>query len=134
MLFIVEVPIAVQSVVHFAQNAALMCCQCGVCYQQSWLKKNNFFASLIDGLVAADHMRETDIPILNHCKHKDDNDVDEICAGELIVNVQKEKETLRLELPDHKVDQETPKHGFPGCKVEYLLNQTTQKKSKNTTR
>ncbi|XP_076268925.1 serine protease nudel isoform X2 [Rhynchophorus ferrugineus] len=28
-----------------------------------------------------DHMREVDVPILGHCKHREDTDKDEICAG-----------------------------------------------------
>ncbi|CAG9768789.1 unnamed protein product [Ceutorhynchus assimilis] len=28
-----------------------------------------------------DHMREVEVPILHHCKHKEDSDTEEICAG-----------------------------------------------------
>ncbi|XP_030766039.1 uncharacterized protein LOC115890059 isoform X2 [Sitophilus oryzae] len=28
-----------------------------------------------------DHMREVDVPIIEHCSHKEDSDLDEICAG-----------------------------------------------------
>ncbi|XP_060524589.1 serine protease nudel-like [Cylas formicarius] len=31
--------------------------------------------------VDPDHMREVEVPILRHCKHKEDSDRDELCAG-----------------------------------------------------
>jgi len=30
-------------------------------------------------------MREVEVPILDHCKHNEDSDLDEICAGKATV-------------------------------------------------